>query len=90
LNNSWDFDALITGLRKRGRFTVEVPSAGDRKEADMLDANNVKAKVNPSIKDVLWRSGEWKVQCLSLYRLLGFGTEGEVWDVIAFKVTVDG
>jgi hypothetical protein len=26
----------------------------------------------------------------SLYRLLGFGIEGEVWEVIALEVRVDG
>jgi hypothetical protein len=90
LNISWDYDVLIIGMRKRGRFTVDVPSAGYQKMATIYDANSVKAKVNQCIRDVLWRSGEWKVQCLSLYRLLGFGTVGEVWDVVAFKVTADG
>jgi hypothetical protein len=30
------------------------------------------------------------VQYHSLYRLLGFGVEGEVWEVIALEVSVGG
>jgi hypothetical protein len=51
--------------------------------------NNVKAKVYQPILDVLWWSGEWKMSYHSLYRLLGFGIDGEVWEVTDFKVRVD-
>jgi hypothetical protein len=35
LNISWDFDFLGKVIRKRGRFAVDVPSASDRRIADI-------------------------------------------------------
>jgi hypothetical protein len=35
LNISWGSDTLGKVMRKRGRFTVDVPSAGDRGVADI-------------------------------------------------------
>jgi hypothetical protein len=32
---SWDFVVLGKVMRKRGRFTVDVPSAGDQREVDI-------------------------------------------------------
>jgi hypothetical protein len=34
LNISWNFDVLGKVMRKRGRFTVDDPSAGDLRVAD--------------------------------------------------------
>jgi hypothetical protein len=35
LNISWNFDVLSKVIRKRGMFTVVVPSAGDQQVADI-------------------------------------------------------
>jgi hypothetical protein len=35
LNISWDFDDLGKVMRTRGRITVDVPSAGDRRTAEI-------------------------------------------------------
>jgi hypothetical protein len=35
LNISWDFDFLGKVIRKRGKFTVDIPSVGDRRVIDI-------------------------------------------------------
>lgn len=70
-----------------------VPSACGRGVTDIYkDLKIITSKpvfTNPSELSFA-RSCEWKMPYHSFYRLLGFRIEGEVWEVIALKMRVDG
>jgi hypothetical protein len=73
-----------------GMFTVVVPSTGDRQVVHIcLTLITSKPRfTNPSeMSSAGFEAGRCSYQ--SLYRLLGFGIEGEVWEVIALKVRAD-
>jgi hypothetical protein len=65
LNISWDFDDLGKVMRKRGRITVDVPSAGDRRIADIC-LTLIMSKPKSTIWVILSRSCERKVPYHSL------------------------
>jgi hypothetical protein len=55
----------------------------------LFDANNVKLRSNnPRCPLQEWRM-EGTVR-ISLYKLMGFGIEGDAWEVITFEVRVGG
>jgi hypothetical protein len=90
LDISCDFDFLGKVIRKSGTFTV-VLSAGDRRAVDIcLTLITSKPRFTNPSERVLCRSWDWKMLHHSLYRLLGLGMEGEMWEVIALKVRMDG
>jgi hypothetical protein len=68
-------------------FTVVVPSAGDRWVANiclMLITTKPKFTNPPEMSS----AGVVNGRCL--YKLLGLGIEGEVWEVIALEVRAGG
>jgi hypothetical protein len=63
LNISGDIDILGRVMRKRGRFTVGVLFAGDRRVADIcltLITSNPRSIV-PFEMSFAWVVGEWKI-----------------------------
>jgi hypothetical protein len=72
-------------------FTVVVPSAGGRWVVHICFTLIISKPrfINPSeMSSAGVEAGRCRYH--SLCRLLGFGIEGEVWEVIAFKVRADG
>jgi hypothetical protein len=81
LNISWDFDVQNKVIKKRGMFTV-----GDQWVVHiclMLITSKPRFEKPPEMSSEEIKTG----RC---HMLLGFGIEGEVWEVIAVKVRADG
>jgi hypothetical protein len=90
LNISWDFDNLGMVMRKRGSLVVDVPSAGDQQVADIC-LTLVTSKPRSTNPSEMFSVGMLNVRCcITAYRLLGLGIEGEVWEVIALEGKGDG
>jgi hypothetical protein len=71
-------------------LTVVVPSAGDRQVVDicLTLVTTTPRLTNPS---EMPPAGAETGRCYhSFYRLLGFGLESEIWEVIALEVRADG
>jgi hypothetical protein len=77
-------------IRKRGIFTVVVPSEGDRLVVDIcLTLRAAKPRFTKPY-EISSAEVETKMPHHSLYRLPGFGIEGDVREVIALEVRADG
>jgi hypothetical protein len=81
LNISWDFDVLCKVIRKRGMYTVAVPSAGDRRLVDFcLTLITSKARfTNQSEMYPAGAAGFW-----------GLGHRVKLWEVIVLEASVNG
>jgi hypothetical protein len=80
----WDFTVLGKVTRKRGGLLFWIPREGPMGGCNLLDANNVEAEANQPVTNIFCGGVLWQVAYHRLYRLFGFGVEGEKGEVIPF------